>query len=103
MQADKECGGGATFFIQYVCEIQGNPGERRAIGLMIACIGVHVYLFSIIYFDYIRVVADNEYVDYDVRTITAADYTVEFDIEDHMYNTWKMRYLDPKNPMSEIV
>jgi hypothetical protein len=40
-----------------------------------------VYLFIIIYFDYIKTVEKNSYVDFDVRTITAGDYSVEFDLE----------------------
>ena len=40
-----------------------------------------MYLFTIIYFDYIKVVETNNYVDFDVQTITAGDYTIQFDLD----------------------
>jgi hypothetical protein len=49
-------------------------------------------------------------VDYDVRTITANDYTVEFDLEVKTYESFFkgdedlniIGYYDKTNPMSEI-
>ena len=41
------------------------------------------------------------YVDWDVKTITAGDYSVEFDIMEKTYARWKSRYFDERNPMSE--
>jgi len=43
----------------------------------------------------------NEFVDFDVRTITAGDYSVTFDLEVDTYNKFKDRYFDKTNPMSE--
>ena len=60
-----------------------------------------VYLFIIIYFDYIKTVQKNAYVDFDVRTITAGDYSVEFDLEVETYDNFKEKYFDENNPMSE--
>lgn len=39
-----------------------------------------MYLFVLLFIEYISSVQENKYVDYDVRTITAADYSVEFPI-----------------------
>jgi hypothetical protein len=39
---------------------------------------VFIYLFVLIYIDYIKAVENNRFLDFDVQTITAADYTVEF-------------------------
>jgi len=39
-----------------------------------------VYFFAVIYFDYIKTVEETNYVDFDVKTITAGDYTMEFDL-----------------------
>jgi hypothetical protein len=41
------------------------------------------------------------YVDWDVKTITAGDYSVEFDIGKKTYDRWKNKYYDERNPMSE--
>lgn len=41
------------------------------------------------------------FVDFDVRTITAGDYSVEFDLEVKTYENFKDKYMDPINPMSE--
>jgi len=62
---------------------------------------VFVYLFVIIYFDYIRCQELNSYVDWDVKSITAGDYSVEFDLEEETYHKWKNTYFDKSNPMSE--
>jgi hypothetical protein len=37
-----------------------------------------------------------------VKTITAGDYTVEFDINKRVYEHWKEIYHKPDNPMSEM-
>jgi len=41
---------------------------------------VFVALFVLNFVDYIKKVQANEYIEWDVKTITAADYTIEFDI-----------------------
>ena len=40
----------------------------------------------VVYIDFIRQVAKNNFVEWDVKTITAGDYTCEFDIEEEFYN-----------------
>lgn len=42
------------------------------------------------------------FVDWDVKTISAADYTVEFRIEPEMYEQFQEKYLCETNPLSEI-
>jgi len=39
----------------------------------------------IVYVDYIRSVQANNYIEWDVKTITAGDYSVEFDISDKFW------------------
>jgi len=43
-----------------------------------------------------------KYVDFDVKTITAGDYSIEFDIEADIYDEFKENYFDETNPMGEI-
>jgi hypothetical protein len=54
-------------------------------GLITSCTAVFIYLFTIVYFDYIKTLQKTKYVDFDVKTITAGDYTVEFDIVESIY------------------
>ena len=42
------------------------------------------------------------FVDWDVKTISAADYTVEFRVTESMYDAFQIKYLDETNPISEI-
>lgn len=44
-----------------------------------------VYLFTMVYFDYIKTIQVTKYVDWDVKTITAGDYTVEFEVSRGSY------------------
>jgi len=74
---------------------------RRIFGLMTGCIAVFIYLFTVVYYDYVKSVQMNNYVDWDVKTITAGDYTIEFDIDIETYDHWHEHYYDESNPMSE--
>ena len=47
-----------------------------------------------LYIDYIKCVQVNNYIDWDVKTITAGDYSVEFDIDKETYDRWKDHYND---------
>jgi len=42
-----------------------------------------------------------EFIDWDVKSITAGDYSIEFDIESATYDKWCATYYDETNPMSE--
>lgn len=43
----------------------------------------------------------NTFVDWDVKSITAGDYSVEFDLDVKTYDYFKNTYYDETNPMSE--
>ena len=45
----------------------------------------------------------NEYVEFDVDTITAGDYTVCFDLGKKSYHRFLHHFYDKQNPMSENV
>ena len=55
----------------------------------------------LVYLDYVKCVQMNEYVEFDVDTITAGDYSVCFDLEVKTYSRFKDLYYDEKNPMCE--
>lgn len=58
---------------------------RKVYGLVISCIGVWLYLLVHCTIEYVKSMQNNSYVDYDVKTCSAADYTVEFRIHPEMY------------------
>ena len=83
---DEYCGDKAKFFVQIPCLIPEDlKVDRKVDGLMFGSLTVFVYLFVVIYFDYIKCIALNTFVEWDVKSITAGDYTVEFDLD---VKTW---------------
>jgi hypothetical protein len=61
---------------------------RKIFGLFVGCISVFCYLFTLVYMDYIKQVQKNKYVDWDVQTITAGDYSTVHDIDAAAYERW---------------
>lgn len=51
--------------------------------------------------DYIRCKQDTLYVDWDVKTVTAGDYTVEFKVSIELYQKFLQKFYDETNPISE--
>lgn len=90
-------------YVQVPCVISKDYTLIRSVfGLIVSAGGVFVYLYSQIYFDYIACVQNNLFLDYDVRTITAGDYSVEFKITCEQFEYWKSYYKKEDNPMSEM-
>jgi len=54
-----------------------------------------------VYIDYVRTVQKTKYLDWDVKTITAGDYSVEYNISEKQYKHWKDYYYDEKNMLNE--
>ena len=71
-------------------------------GLFIASMGVFIYFFVIVYIDFVRAKELNQFVDFDVKTISAGDYSVEFDINEKSYEKFKQEYYLDTNQMSEM-
>jgi len=69
---------------------------------MAGSIAVFIYLFTVVYFDYIKSMQRTKFVDFDVKTITAGDYSIEFDISDAHFDNFSLNYYDKTNPMPEI-
>lgn len=91
-----------TLFVQTSCQITIDKMPKRQIfGLYVGCTAVFVYLFTLVYFDYIKTKEKSNFVDYDVKTITAGDYSIEFDLDEETYNAWKDDYCDNTNFLPE--
>ena len=81
MDQDQCLGDLSSIFVQVGCVLPEDViVQRQEEGLLIACAAVFLALFIINYFDYIRKNQEFSYVEWDVKTITAGDYTIEFDI-----------------------
>ena len=81
------------FFIQAACLIPEDlKTDRQIFGLFCGSVAVFVYLFTMLYTDYLKCVEVNKYVEFDVKTITAGDYSCEFDIDQKTYDRWKEMY-----------
>jgi len=87
------------FFVQVACTYTDEElVDRQIFGLYQACIGVFISLYMIVYLDYIRSIEMSNYVEWDVKTITAGDYSIEFDIKEKFYNEFKSSRGKLNNP-----
>ncbi len=57
-------------------------------GLVHACLFVFMGLMMLNYLDYIKKLQENNYIEWDVKTITSGDYTIEFALEPEFFKTW---------------
>ena len=69
---------------------------------MVGCAAVFIALFVLNYVDYIKKTQENNYVEWDVKTITAGDYAIEFDITEAFYNDYmELEFENWKNKCAE--
>jgi hypothetical protein len=69
------------FYFQAPCVVPHELYTPRLMaGLAFSCLAVFIYFISTIYFDYSKCIQNTSYLRYDVETITAGDYTVQFGI-----------------------
>jgi hypothetical protein len=51
--------------------------------------GVFIALFFVVYVDYLKSVFKNLNIEWDVKTITAGDYSVELDLSEKMWKSFE--------------
>ena len=68
--------------------------HRQRYALIVACVLVFVGLFVMNYLDYMKKIQEINYVDWDVKTVTAGDYAIEFDLPDGFYARYIEQYKD---------
>ena len=79
-------------YVQIACTLQTEQIRmRQERSLLLGCIAVFVALFVINYLDYMKKMAENDYVEWDIKTITASDYTIEFDITSDFFNDFVVK------------
>lgn len=75
--------------MQVPCEIKADSVDTRdRIQIMGLTIVLFVFFFSVLYIDYMANQQALSFIDWDVKTITAGDYTIEFDILNETYERW---------------
>ena len=80
----------SQMFVQVGCLIpEGDVMNRVERGLVLGCAAVFIALFVVNYLDYIKKTQENNYVEWDVKTITSGDFTIEFDINAAFFHDWK--------------
>ena len=68
-------------FIQVACVMtEEELVHRKEVNLAMACLVAFVALFLVNYIDYMQRCQENNYIYWDVKTLTSGDYTVEVDI-----------------------
>lgn len=99
----KACDQDAYLYMQIPCLVpKHNVTRRKLLGLLISCISVFIFLFVQLTLDYVKRVQANRFVEWDVKTVSAADYTVEFSISTAQYEYFEKHYLDPSCVLSDI-
>jgi hypothetical protein len=64
--------------------------------------GVFIALFFVVFVDYMRSVFKNSFVEWDVKTITAGDYSVELDITDSMWKKFLDEFYDESSGKTPV-
>lgn len=76
-------------FAQVPCYYDSDEiTQAKTAGLFISCLTVFIALYTMLNTDFIRAKQRNDFVEFDVNTITAGDYSIEFDIEDEVYESF---------------
>ena len=76
----------SKMFIQIACQyLPGELNDRVEMGLLLCCVAVFLTLFVVNFLDYMKKIQESNYVEWDVKTITASDYTIEFSIDREFY------------------
>ena len=85
-------------FIQLSCIFDEDEViHRQSLGLFIACLAVFMGLFMFNYVNYIKKLQENDYIEWDVKTITASDYTIEFDLHEDFYGDFIEKEMEAWN------
>lgn len=82
-------------FVQVGCLFtEEDLTDRVERGLVLGCASVFIALFVVNYLDYIKKVQQNNYVEWDVKTITSGDFSVEFDIDPTFFSDYEKNEMD---------
>jgi len=90
--------------IQFGCAFtDANLNSRQVSGLYIGCMSVFICLFFVVFVDYMSSVFKNAFVEWDVKTITAGDYSCEVNITKNMWDTFCNEHYNNLSGKTKIV
>jgi len=76
-------------FVQVGCLVpEEDLASRIEKGLVLGCAAVFIALFVVNYLDYIKKVQQNNYVEWDLKTITSGDFAIEFDLDPTFFSDY---------------
>ena len=88
-------------FIQVGCVIPDEQlGTRRKQGLILGCASTFIALFICVYVDYIKEVTKVNYIEWDVKTVTASDYTITFNLDETFFDDFVAKEMAAWNKKS---
>lgn len=71
----------SLIFVQVGCMVPNETlASKRKHALCLCCVAVFIALFAINFIDFVKKKEENSYVEWDIKSITAGDYTIEFDL-----------------------
>ena len=77
----------AKVYIQYFCQEPNKViNQKRKDGLLISCAAAFSALVFLIVVYYLKKTAILDYQQWDIETLTASDFTVEYTITEDMWN-----------------
>ena len=90
----RQCfGNGSQIFIQVACLLdEAEIKSRQFQGFYIGGIVLITAIYMIVFIDYMALVSKNDYVEWDLATITAGDFTIEFDIGADFYEKFIIKH-----------
>lgn len=97
------CNDDASFFIQVPCVAPAPQFKMVKVqGLFIACTVIVIILFSVNYIQYIQIKQDYKYIDFDFKTLSTSDYSVEIQISEQMWRNFLKDLYDESSSFSRI-
>ena len=82
----------ARVYIQYRCsQALDAVNTKRVQGLAIVCLGILVSLLFLLTHWYLKETAVIDFKVWDVETVTASDFTVEYSITDEVWRYFKAK------------
>lgn len=87
MYFNKGCPNSLSFFAQAECVYPGlTAANRKTQGLAMSSLIVFGALIYMLIIDYVRRIAKLDFVTWDVKTVSAGDYTVEYEISQEAWD-----------------
>lgn len=87
-------GNSSRVYFQYMCQQTKETLDRKRVeGLIVTCAGLLVAATFYILIEYLQKTSDVDFKIWDVETVTASDFTVDFDIDERQWTQFqKLHY-----------